>query len=140
MIIDSHSHLGSCRVFDLDTSEQELLSTMANNGITTNIVQPYPGAPNVKEVHNRIGKLAKENPGKIFGLASLNPHMNEDEYNEEVERVVKDLGFVAVKIHTIGHAVNPLGRSADKVFKAAKKLGIPVMVHTGPGVPFSLPS
>lgn len=139
-IINSHMHLGSCRVFDLDTPEEEVLGAMRKHGVTTQIVQPYPGAPNPVEVHGRIARMAKGNPGKIFGLVSLSPHMEEEKYRAEVEKLVKDDGFVAVKLHTIGHAVNPLGNSATKVFEAAKALKVPVMVHTGPGMPFSLPS
>ena len=103
-------------------------------------MQPFPGAPNVKEVHDRIAKLSEEYPGKIFGLASLNPYMDDEEYKAELERLVKDHGFVGVKIHTAGHAVNPSGEAARKVFETAKRLNIPVMVHTGQGVQFCLPS
>ena len=37
------------------------------------------------------------------------------------------------------HGVNPDSRSARKVFEAARRHGIPVMVHTGSGVPFADP-
>ncbi|MFQ5762655.1 MAG: amidohydrolase family protein [Candidatus Bathyarchaeia archaeon] len=139
-IIDTHSHLGSCRVFDLDTTQEELLNTMKKHGIAASIVQPYPGAPEPRKVHDAIAKLAADNSGKIFGLVSLTPHQNEETYVAEVERLVKDHGFVGVKLHTIGHAVNPLGSSANKIFETANRLGVPVMIHTGPGIPFALPS
>jgi len=45
-----------------------------------------------------------------------------------------------VKLHTIGHAVNPRGRDAEAVFVTARELGVPVMVHTGAGVPFADPA
>jgi uncharacterized protein len=57
-----------------------------------------------------------------------------------VERCVKDLHFVGVKLHTIGHGVCALSEDGDRVFATAHALGIPAMVHTGPGVPFALPS
>ena len=78
--------------------------------------------------------------GRFYGLASLTPHQDRDAYRREVERCVKQLKFVGVKIHTIGHSVNPLSEDADFVFQTASELGIPVMVHTGPGVPFALPA
>jgi hypothetical protein len=61
-------------------------------------------------------------------------------YQREIERCVKDLKFVALKIHTIGHAVNPLSEDADVAFATAQHFGIPCMVHTGMGIPFSLPA
>jgi predicted TIM-barrel fold metal-dependent hydrolase len=140
MIIDAHAHLGSCRVFDLDISEELLLHTMEVTGVDAIIVQPFPGAPDAAAVHDWIAGLAKRYPSRTFGLASLNPHMDEEAYQREIERCVRELGFVGVKIHTVGHAVNPLGRHADLVARTARDLGVAVMIHTGPGVPFALPS
>lgn len=139
-MIDAHTHLGPCRVFDLDSSEDDLLRKEKENGIDSMIIQPYPGAPDPVRIHNSIAKLSKDYPGKIFGLVSLNPHMDKQKWMDEVERLIKDEHFVGIKIHTIGHAVNPLGNDATMIFETAKRLGAPVMVHTGPGIPFALPS
>jgi len=139
-IIDIHTHLGDCRVFDLHETVEELMTAEKKHGVSRWFVQPFPGAPDATKVHNEIARLMKEHPGKVYGLVSLNPHMEEEAWKSEVERLVRDEGFVGVKIHTIGHSMNPLGNDATKVFQTAKKLGVPVMVHTGPGVPFSLPA
>ena len=139
-IIDAHSHLGPCRVFDLDNSEQDLLGSMDQHGVDVNLVQPYPGADPPSAVHDRIARLAKDHPGRFFGIASVNPHQDRDAYFNEVSRCVRDLGFVGVKLHTIGHALNPAGADGTTVFETASQLGIPVMIHTGPGIPFAAPS
>jgi len=140
MIIDAHAHLGTCRVFDLDVSEHLLLEKLESNGVDALIVQPFPGAPDPAAVHNRIAALAERHPGGIYGLASLNPHIGHDAYRAELTRCVRDLGFVGVKIHTIGHAMNPQSKDADMVVRLAQELGIAVMVHTGAGIPFALPA
>lgn len=139
-IVDVHTHIGKCRVFDLDQSVKGLIEKEDENNVSAFIVQPFPGAPDATAVHNEIVKLSKEHPGKIYGIVSLNPHMDEEKWIHEVERLVKDEGFVGIKIHTIGHAMNPLAEDATKVFETARKLKVPVMVHTGPGIPFSLPA
>lgn len=139
-IIDAHAHLGECCVFGLENTEQELLRRMEESGIDATIVQPYPGAKNAEETHDRIAELCAKYPGRFFGLASVSPHGNRQAYRREVERCVRDLKFVGVKLHTIGHAVNPLTDDGDLVFETAHDLGIPAMVHTGPGIPFALPS
>jgi uncharacterized protein len=139
-IIDSHCHLGSCTVFDLDVSEEALLKAMDANRIDAAIVQPFPGAPHPAEVHDRIAELAAKHPGRFFGLASVNPHSDEQSYRAEVRRCVRQLGFVGVKLHTIGHSVGPFSRAARLVFTTARELGVAVDIHTGPGVPFGLPS
>lgn len=139
-VIDAHSHIGQCRVFDIDSPSRGLLDSMNDNGIDASIVQPYPGAPNAAGVHDEIAAMAKANPKRIFGIASINPHQDRDAYYKELRRCVKDLGFVGVKLHTIGHAVHPSGADATTVFECAQELGIPVMIHTGPGIPFAAPS
>jgi predicted TIM-barrel fold metal-dependent hydrolase len=139
-IIDAHAHLGECCVFGLNNEESDLLRRMDEHGIDAAIVQPYPGATDAIKTHDRIAELCHKYPGRFYGLASLTPHQDHDAYHQEVERCVKQLNFVGVKIHTIGHSVNPLSEDADFVFKTAQELGVPVMVHTGPGVPFALPA
>jgi predicted TIM-barrel fold metal-dependent hydrolase len=47
---------------------------------------------------------------------------------------------VGVKLHTIGHAMNPAGADGTTVFESARELNIPIMVHTGAGIPFAAPT
>ena len=139
-MVDTHAHLGKCCVFDLATTEEDLLRRMDESGVDATIVQPYPGAEDASRQHDLIADMCQRNPGRFYGLASLSPHGDHDAYRREVERCVKDLHFVGVKLHTIGHGVNPLSADGDFVFATGHDLGIPVMVHTGPGVPFALPA
>lgn len=139
-VVDAHAHLGECCVFDLMSTEEALLRRMDESGIDATIVQPYPGVKEAAKAHDRIAELCAKHPGQFFGLASMSPHGNHDAYRCEVERCVRELHFVGVKLHTIGHGVNPLSEDGDLVFKTAHELGIPAMVHTGPGIPFALPS
>jgi hypothetical protein len=139
-IIDTHMHLGECRVFGLNITEEELLGGLDKNGIETAIVQPFPGCNDFRATHDRIANLALKHPGRIYGLCSLSPHRDREEYYREVERCVKELDFVGVKLHTIGHAVLPLTEDGMLVFEVGTNLQIPVMVHTGMGLPFAQPS
>lgn len=140
-IVDSHTHLGGCSVFGFDINEENLLLNLEKNKIAAAIVQPFPGAkPDAKSVHDRIFILSKKNPKKIFGVASINPNFNEKEVRYEIERCVKELNFVGVKCHTLGHAANPLLPAGDLIFKIADYLKVPVIVHTGQGPVFAAPS
>lgn len=139
-VIDAHAHLGSCRIFDLEVRAEELLGVMDKHEIDAAVVMPFPGAAQPIRVHNEIADLAQKHPGRIYGMVNLNPHCDRDEYESEVRRCVEGLGFVGVKLHTVGHAINPLSADASKVFELGRELEIPVMVHSGPGIPFALPS
>ena len=140
MIIDGHAHLGSCRAFDTTVTAEELLRTMDQNGVDSSIVLPLPVPPDYRTAHDDIAALAGRHPGRIYGVASLNPHVDDDEYFAEVRRCVRDLGFVGLKLHPLGHACAPTARDATKVFETARALRIPLIVHTGIGAPWALPS
>lgn len=142
MIIDVHTHVGYDYVFEEDFSIKELLTNMEKNKIDVSIVQPGT-VLDLKTVimhHNVIADLSKRMPGRIFGMANPNPHLSRNDYRKEMERCVNDLGFVGVKLHPFAHAVNPNQSNGRKVFQVASDLGIPVMVHTGSGIPWALPS
>ncbi len=138
MVIDSHAHLGICRVFGSNVTEEHLIRTMDKYGVDTSLVMPLPGTPNAKVTHDQINELTKKYPGRIVGMISINPHIDEAEYFEEVERCVK-MGFVALKLHPFGHACPVVAPDADKVFEAARKFKIPVILHSGLGAPYTTP-
>ena len=137
MIIDSHCHVGMCRVFGAQQDVNQLFLSMERHGVDRAIVQPFPGSMNPTEDHSLIGRMDHK---KIRGIASMSPHRDAAEYRAEIQRCAQELGFVGVKLHTIGHSISPLSPDARLVFETAADLSIPVMIHTGPGVPFAEPA
>ncbi len=137
-IIDTHMHLGECRIFGLNITEELLLEYLDKYGITVAIVQPFPGAPNVAEVHNRIYEISIKTNRRVLGMANINPHLEKEFIAKELTRVFESLNFVAIKLHTAGHAIAPTNPSASILFEYAAKYRAPIMIHTGPG-PFSDP-
>jgi len=141
-IVDAHAHLGLDPVFDVDFTEQSLLDSQELNGIDVTLVQP-PTVHTLEEVrqcHDAVADLARRYPGRFRGIACPNPHLPGTQFEDEVRRCIEELGFVGLKLHPFGHATNPLGTHGRRVFETARKLGVPVMVHTGPGIPWTLPS
>lgn len=141
LIVDSHIHLGSCRVTESNYTEAQLLETHEKWGVDISVVLPLPHAvPSPEAAHERIHRLCEDHPGKFFGVVELSPALEDEPYWREAERCFKQFGFVAVKLHTYLQPVHPLWKFADKVFEVAKHFKVPVLVHTGLGMPFSLPS
>jgi uncharacterized protein len=138
MIVNPHAHIGDTHVFDAENFEEDLVRAMDANEIEVSIVMPSAGATNAAAVHDRIAAMGQRWPGRIFGMIQYNPHAPDIE--REAERCVRDLHFVGIKIHPLGGAVNPMGRDAARICDAARALQIPVMIHTGTGVPWALPS
>jgi len=141
-IIDAHAHLGWDFTFDHDFPKEHLVDELGNLGVDTLIVQPGTthDVETARAQHDAIARLASEYPGRVFGMANPSPHLRPSEYEAEVTRCVRELGFVAVKMHPLAHAVAPDLAPGRLVVAVASKLGIPVMVHTGSGIPFALPS
>ncbi|MCR2804746.1 amidohydrolase family protein [Paenibacillus soyae] len=139
-IIDTHVHLGKSKFSGVESHEADILNAMDRHGVTTSLVMPQPTLDDVRDVHTRIGAMAKQYPGRIYGMASIDPWWDAQQYHEEVKRCVEDMGFVALKLHPLGHNVSPLSPICDKVYEAAAEYGVPVLVHTGTGNPFALPS
>lgn len=143
MIIDAHVHLGVDRVYDCERDEQEIISAMEENAIDISIVQGMYGQMYLEEMkkqHDRIYKMSKEYSGKIFGMITLNPYLSKQDYYDEAKRCVEEYGFVGIKLHPGAQAINPAGKTAEVVWETCAKLDLPLMVHTGPGVPFALPA
>jgi predicted TIM-barrel fold metal-dependent hydrolase len=137
-VIDTHMHLGECRIFGLNIREEELLDYLKKYDVVV-IVQPFPGAPDPVKIHDKIYELSTKHKGRVFGLASINPFYSEDYVTKELDRALGLLKFVGIKLHTAGHSISPLNPRAQLLFEAAKKYRVPLMIHTGPG-PFSDPA
>jgi uncharacterized protein len=139
MIIDAHSHLGYSEIFSAGVTEELLLETMEANGIDVSVVMPAAGSDPVP-THDAIADLCARRPGRIFGMVSMTPLIGRPAYEREAERCIRELGFKAIKLHPQAHAVSPVFEVSNVVFEMAVSLGVPVMVHTGAGAPFALPS
>ena len=145
MIIDAHVHLGEDSVFDETITEEELTAYYDEFQIDGGIIQPFIPRPYISEhvkVHDRIAAYCKQAAPKkkFFGMASINPHFFPDDYDAEVERCVKKLGFVAIKITPIAHACHPSSKDAYHVYEVCRALKVPLMIHTGNGIPFADPT
>ena len=141
-IIDVHAHLGDDCVFDECFTAADLLHKHDRCGIDLSIVQPGTcfDLETVRAQHDAIAALCATHPGRFVGMANPNPHLPETAYRDEVARCIRSLGFVGIKLHPFAHAAPPGGRDQRKVFEAALALDVPVMVHTGAGIPFANPS
>jgi uncharacterized protein len=141
-VVDVHAHLGDDQIFEHEFTRDELLHGQAKNGVAATIVQPASVADiaTVQAQHDAIAALAAELPGRFFGMAGPNPRLPEADYFAEVRRCVRELGFVGLKLHTLAHATSPISRAGRRAFEVARALGVPLMIHTGSGIPWAAPA
>lgn len=140
MIIDAHMHLGEDLIYNTNDGEECVLGYMKEFGIDGVVLQPGLKVHNWQKSCERIRNFAAANPGHAWGIVSYTPHCSEEEYMEHVSWAIQELGFVAIKLHPEAYCCAANAPQAQKVYKAAQKLGVPVMIHTGNGVTSALPS
>ena len=139
-IIDTHVHLGMSKFSGVDTTEEGILHSMESNQVEACLVMPQPTLDDVSKVHERIFRFTKQYPGKIFGMASIDPWLSDEEFDRHVSLYLGQYRFKAIKLHPMGHNISPLSPLCDKVYEAARRYRVPVLIHTGLGIPFSFPS
>lgn len=139
MIVDVHVHLGYDYTFDKDFTREEIVEKADALGVDIQIIQPgiCHDIETVRKQHDDIASFCREYPKKFYGMANPSPHLPKDQYEDEISRCVEKLGFVAIKLNTIAHGVNPNTQAGRKAFEAAQKQDIHLMVHTCAGVPFA---
>lgn len=139
-IIDTHVHLGTSKFSGTHSTEKDILDAMQTYGIETSLVMPQPTLESVSDVHRAIAEMSGKHPGRIYGMASLDPWLEEGPYWDEMKICAEQYRFVAIKLHPMGHNISPLSPRCDKLYEAARYYRLPILVHTGLGTPFSLPS
>jgi predicted TIM-barrel fold metal-dependent hydrolase len=142
VILDAHVHLGEDFVFDHVTDEETLVESCLAYGIDGGLVQPAlprPYLEDTRAIHDRIHCFTRDRRRLWWGMASIDPHFRPVDYEGEAERCVKQLGFVGIKLTPIGHACNPSSRDGLHVFEVCRGLDVPLMIHTGNGIPFADP-
>jgi hypothetical protein len=90
--------------------------------------------------HDLIGEAVRMHPDRFLGAACLNPFVPLAAFRDEVRRCRETYGFRALKLQPQYHGLNPMLDSSDYFFEAALDNRMAVIVHTGAGAPFSLPS
>ncbi|MAF95054.1 MAG: hypothetical protein CMM60_04795 [Rhodospirillaceae bacterium] len=140
LIIDSHTHLGKSNLSSIDISEADLLGTMNQWDVDTALVIPHAAPDEPFSAHENVRQLVLKHPDKFFGVSAYNPLLLGNDYPGETKKCVEQFGFKGVKFHPLLFTLSPAMPKAQAVFSTAADLGVPVIVHTGTGVPWTLPS
>ncbi len=139
-IYDTHTHIGTARHSGRVQTADQLLAAMDRFGVDRSVAIPFPVVEDYRAQHDEIGRAALAHPDRLVGACCIPPFIAETDFADEVRRCVERWGFRALKLQPQYQALNPISSRSDFLFEAAEEHGLPVIVHTGTGVPFSLPS
>jgi predicted TIM-barrel fold metal-dependent hydrolase len=139
-VFDTHTHIGAARHSGRCYSTDQLLRDMDRAGVDRSLAIPFPVVEDCHAAHDLIGQAVLAHPDRIAGAACLDPFMPEQGFRAEVRRCREEYGFRALKLQPQYHGLNPFSAASDFLFETALDNHLAVIVHTGSGVPFSLPS
>jgi predicted TIM-barrel fold metal-dependent hydrolase len=117
---------------------ETMLRDMDAHGIDRSLLIPYPVVENPRAEHDTIAAAVAAYPDRFTGCACVPPYASD--FHDEVRRCAEELGFRGLKLQPQYHGLNPVSRRSEFFFEAALKHKLPVIVHTGAGAPFALPS
>ena len=137
-VYDAHTHLGTARHSGRECDAGTMLRRMDAAGVERSLLIPFPVVDDVRAAHEEIAGAVRAHPDRFTGCACVPPFAAG--FAEEVRRCADGLGFRALKLQPQFHGLNPLSRRSDFFFEAAAVNGMVVVVHTGSGAPFALPS
>jgi hypothetical protein len=139
-VFDSHTHLGSARHSGRRQTVDQMVEASDRCGIDRSLLIPFPVVDDYRREHDEIAAAIRAFPDRFAGAACIHPFIGEQEYRDEIRRCAEELGFRALKLQPQYQALNPLNRRGDFLYESALKHNLALVVHTGAGAPFALPS
>ncbi len=117
-----------------------MLASMDAHGVDRSLLIPFPVVEDYRAQHDLIAAAVRAHPDRFAGAACIDPFVPEAEFRDEVRRCAEELGLRALKLQPQYQALNPLSPRSDFLYEAALEHKLAVVVHTGAGAPFALPS
>lgn len=140
VVWDTHTHVGRARHSGRSYTAEALLEAMEAHGVDHSVVIPFPVVEDYRAEHDEIGAAVRGSGCRLRGVACLNPFIPEAEFRDEVRRCREVLGFKVMKLQPQYQALNPLWPVSESFFEIAAELDMTVIIHTGSGIPYSLPA
>lgn len=137
-IFDAHAHIGSALHSGRRVTAEQMLAHMDSTGVDRALLIPYPSVADFRAEHDEIAAAVRQWPDRFRGAACM-PHYD-PAFPNEIRRCAEELGLCALKLQPQYNALNPLSKRNDFFWETALAHRLPVVVHTGAGAPFALPS
>lgn len=148
-IIDCHTHtfpdrIASRAVASLsqtshtvaftDGTNDGLLTSMNESGVTTSLILPVATKPEqVEKVNNSALKVNESFKGRLVSLGCIHPDYQN--VHDELARI-RDLGLKGIKIHPVYQGADLDGPQFMRILKEAAQLNLIVVTHAGLDIGF----
>lgn len=141
MIIDTHVHLGtdekampSFPRFKVGQTPEELIDNMDRAPRRVDKSCVFYGPTRVASfdmiaANDYIKKCVERFPDRLIGAGYVNPRWGSTAL-KELDRVVKDLGFKAIKLRATTERIRVNCQAYEKVMEHIRRLKVPAMFHS----------
>ena len=138
MLIDAHAHVGTS-LFGVGQSVEDLLASMADNGIALSIVAPLkPPGYHLGPENDRIAAAVRAHPDRLAGFARVDPWQGEAAV-AELRRALDELGLIGLYLHPFEEQFAANDELVFPLLALLRERGLPLLLAGGyPG--FSHPS
>jgi predicted TIM-barrel fold metal-dependent hydrolase len=157
MIIDCHTHLGGGAwepvwwkptitaeqlvkhmdgPFFIDEKPQKvdisLVQPSAGQTLYSYEVSPKLEDWTFRKQHQNVIDAVKKYPDRLLGCMMINPRFGVEAAIEELDNLVREENFKAIKLHPTMHRYFPNTKEfTHPIMEKAAKLNVPVLIHTG---------
>ena len=140
LIVDAHTHIGSCMSAIHFTNHQypaeDLVNEMDRNNVSKAVLIGG-GEPHKINLLNKMTLAAiKKYPNRFIGFVRVNPLF--PEYMEILKKYIEKHNFKGIKLHPTQDSYHLLDPRVFKVIEAAIVYHIPVLIHSG-SIPYAMP-
>jgi hypothetical protein len=119
---------------------EAMLRHMDATGVDRSLLIPFPVVAEPRHEHDLIAEACRQHPDRFAGALCIPPFLQEQAFKDELRRGVEELGMRAMKLQPQFSGLNPMSAKGSWFFGLANEYRLPVIVHTGSGAPFALPS
>lgn len=138
-LYDTHTHIGRAKHSGRHQSADSMLAHLDAHGVDRAIIIPFPVTEDRRQENHGIAAAASAHADRFTGVFYADPFAPESLLREELQWA-RDAGLRGIKLQPQFSGLNPLSARATTFFGLANEFKLPVICHTGAGVPFALPS
>lgn len=130
MLIDAHAHLGTS-LFGVSNTVEDLLASMERNKIDQAVLSPLkPRNYHFGPENDRIAEAVNAHPGKLFGLARIDPWQKQTA-EDELRRAIGDLGLKGLYLHPFEEQFAANDEICFPLLSILQERSLPLMIAGG---------
>ena len=133
MIIDCHTHWGTCWEDKYGTDPSAWLEVMDKHGVGKVFLMGLDNMSNLsmcRAGNDSVAQVAAKMPDRFFTLGSSWPQMG-SEGIDEVHRCIENLGMKGLKFHPWAQGFSTANPVFGEMCALAGKMNVPVIFHDG---------